>query len=190
MKETLRRELLQARQETSDKAKRSAQISKNLIDSLKQEYKTVATYAAFRSEASPADAVRYFQENGVRVLFPSVCQNGLEFREARPEDLVRGSLGVKEPGAGHPLFAPADIDVVVVPGLAFTRAGDRLGYGGGYYDRFLAEYRARRNNGLVIGFGFAAQVVESLPRERWDQPVDAIVTETELHYAEPRSALR
>jgi 5-formyltetrahydrofolate cyclo-ligase len=63
-----------------------------------------------------------------------------------------------------------------VPLLAFTRRGDRLGYGGGFYDRSLAQLRARRAT-LAIGFAFAGQEVDELPLEPTDEPLDMIVTE-------------
>ena len=66
-------------------------------------------------------------------------------------------------------------DVVIVPGIAFTLAGDRLGQGGGWYDRFLAEIRA---DCVTIGVCFAEQIVESLPVESHDVTIDHVVTES------------
>ena len=66
---------------------------------------------------------------------------------------------------------------MIVPLLAFNRAGGRLGYGGGFYDRTLEKLRARRAT-LAIGFAFAGQEVDDLPLEPTDQPLDLIVTET------------
>jgi 5-formyltetrahydrofolate cyclo-ligase len=68
--------------------------------------------------------------------------------------------------------------IVVTPLLAFTRAGARLGYGGGYYDRTLAALRAE-GDVLAVGFAYAAQEVPRIPKSRGDEPLDYIVTERE-----------
>ena len=78
-----------------------------------------------------------------------------------------------EPDAGWP-------DLIVVPGLAFTRTGDRLGQGGGWYDRFLS---ARSRHAVAIGVGFDLQVVDELPVEEHDVRVDAVVTESSVWWA-------
>ena len=72
---------------------------------------------------------------------------------------------------------PAEVDVVIVPGIAFTPDGDRLGQGGGWYDRFLAEVRA---DCTVIGVGFSPQLVDALPTEAHDRRVHLVVTEQGL----------
>ena len=69
--------------------------------------------------------------------------------------------------------------ILIVPLVAFDRAGGRLGYGGGFYDRTLERLRARRPT-LAIGFAWAAQEAEALPLEATDQPLDLVVTETEV----------
>jgi 5-formyltetrahydrofolate cyclo-ligase len=88
-------------------------------------------------------------------------------------------FGVLEPRAGDRLLLASlasSSAVVLVPGLAFDERGDRLGRGGGHYDRFLRE--ARRHGGLVaIAMAFELQVVAEVPREGHDEPVDLIVTE-------------
>ncbi|MEL7206400.1 MAG: 5-formyltetrahydrofolate cyclo-ligase, partial [Pseudomonadota bacterium] len=72
-----------------------------------------------------------------------------------------------------------DPEILIVPLVAFDRAGGRLGYGGGFYDRTLERLRARRAT-LAIGFAYQAQEAESLPLEPTDQPLDMIVTEREV----------
>ena len=69
---------------------------------------------------------------------------------------------------------PEKIDVVVSPGLAFDRRGHRLGYGGGYYDRYLARLHAHASR---VGIGFAVQLLDEVPAEETDQPVDVVVTD-------------
>ena len=81
-----------------------------------------------------------------------------------------------DPAAAMP-EAPTSIDVVIVPGVAFTRRGDRLGQGGGWYDRFLAGVRP---DCVTIGVAFAPQLVESIPTELHDVALHAVVTDDEV----------
>lgn len=84
---------------------------------------------------------------------------------------------IQEPVARHPL--PSDcIDVILVPGLAFDKAGGRLGRGGGFYDRFLEQIRPP----IVIGVCFDEQIVDCIPREAHDQEMNAIVTPTRTYF--------
>jgi 5-formyltetrahydrofolate cyclo-ligase len=88
------------------------------------------------------------------------------------------------PGVHDIPVPPDNADVVVpqvlvVPLLAFDRQGYRLGYGGGFYDRTLEALRGLGGAVTAIGFAFAGQEVESVPRESFDQPLDIIVTEAE-----------
>ena len=83
------------------------------------------------------------------------------------------AFGIQEPPGDAPAFAPA---AVLVPVLAFDAEGFRLGYGGGYYDRTLAELR-NRGDVLAIGIAYAGQETEPLPREPHDQKLDMVVTE-------------
>ncbi len=89
--------------------------------------------------------------------------------------LKEGPFGAQVPLADD-YFEP---EIVIVPLVAFDRTGGRLGYGGGFYDRTLEQLRARRAT-LAIGFAFAAQEAENLPLEPTDQPLNMVVTETEV----------
>lgn len=98
----------------------------------------------------------------------------LSFRRWSPGDtLVSGTFGTREPG---PEAATLQPNILIVPLLAFDRAGWRLGYGGGYYDRTLAALRAI-GPVLAVGVGFAAQEVASVPHGDTDEPLDWMVTE-------------
>lgn len=106
------------------------------------------------------------------------------------EELTAGPYGIREPdmhvqlAAGHLNALPdalsvQELDVVIVPGVAFDRKGGRLGYGGGYYDRFLPQLRP---NALKIGIAYQLQMVEQLPMETHDIPLDLIVTEKSVYH--------
>jgi 5-formyltetrahydrofolate cyclo-ligase len=91
-----------------------------------------------------------------------------------PDDLAAGPRGVREPRRRRPVEA-ADLDVVVVPGVAFDGAGARLGRGAGFYDRFLHALPARV---WRVGVAFDLQILERVPTEGHDARLDLVVTET------------
>ena len=90
-------------------------------------------------------------------------------------DLISGKYGVLEPKAGSQVIPFSEIDCVLVPGLAFDSTGGRLGRGGGWFDRMLAEIR-----GLRIGVAFSVQLVGNVPVESHDIRMDCLVTAEEL----------
>lgn len=134
---------------------------------------SLALYAALPDEADPAVAIPRLLARGVQPLFPRVVGSELEFV---PVDgvtaLVPGFRGVREPSGDS--IGPDQLDVVVVPGVAFDADGGRLGQGGGHYDRLLARLPART---VRVGFCLAVQLVPSVPRGPHDQAVDVVVSE-------------
>jgi 5-formyltetrahydrofolate cyclo-ligase len=147
--------------------------------------KRVALYAAIRAEADPVDLEALALARGAEVTYPRVVADGLELRLARRGELrPAGPYAIPEPSEDQPTAAITSIDLFVVPGVAFSRTGDRLGYGKGYYDRLLRFVRAnsegRQRQALAIGFAFACQVSATLPRSVNDEPVDGIATEEGL----------
>ncbi|HUS65812.1 MAG TPA: 5-formyltetrahydrofolate cyclo-ligase, partial [Kofleriaceae bacterium] len=115
-------------------------------------------------------------ERGVAIAFPRVLpdEHALAFHLVAGEhELTAGAFGIREPSPQAPLVAAGEIDVYLVPGLAFDHAGTRLGWGRGYYDRtFAADPHAVR-----IGYCYQCQVAPSVPRGEDDLPVHHIVTE-------------
>jgi 5-formyltetrahydrofolate cyclo-ligase len=107
---------------------------------------------------------------GQRRMVPVVC------RSLKDEDLTPGRFGVREPLEVDP-WPLEEIQLVVAPALAFDRRGQRLGRGGGYYDRFLASSRLRA---VVCGLGFTEQVVDAVPVGSEDHPLDILVTDEEV----------
>ncbi len=136
----------------------------------------VAGYAAIRDELDPAPLLAALHGQGRTLALPAGAGRGvpLQFRAWTPgEPLVPGGFGVPEPLPAAPCVVPR---VVVVPLLAFDRAGRRLGYGAGCYDRTLAALR-RAGPVLAVGVGFAAQEVAEVPVDAYDQRLDGVVTE-------------
>ena len=120
-----------------------------------------------------ADGLR---QRGVTVALPVVAGPRVlaHRRFVGVDALVAGRWGLREPAPDAPEVEPEGIDVVLVPGLAFGRDGSRLGYGGGFYDAFLAATPALR-----VGVAFAEALVPSVPVASHDARVDAVLTEVE-----------
>lgn len=111
-----------------------------------------------------------------RVFYPKVVADAVRFYEVKTiSNLTVGSFNVLEPGCDHLAEAGVDdLDLIVVPGVAFDLTGRRLGYGRGYYDRLLVD----RSRGCVtVGLCFESQLEPILPTEEHDRPVDYLATE-------------
>ncbi len=138
----------------------------------------VAGYAPIRSEIDPGPLMRKLAARGARLALPVIAGRGrpLTFRIFSPDDkLVAGPLGILEPSPEAVEIAP---DIVLVPLVAFDRAGHRIGYGAGHYDRSLAQLRAIRTIGAV-GVAFAVQEIADIPAGPHDAALDYVLTETQ-----------
>lgn len=139
----------------------------------------VFTYLSFGSEVDTRFVITRCWEMGKRVCLPR-CAAGytLTWHAVDGLDhLVRSRFGMEEPAAGAPQAQPAGsvYSVALVPGLAFDRRGFRLGYGGGYYDRFLPAF-----SGVSIGLCRSDLLSDELPSlSEYDYPVDLVVTDNE-----------
>lgn len=133
---------------------------------------TVSGYWPVRDEIDPGPLMEAFATRA-RIALPRIGPDGMAFVVMGPDDaMVDGAFGLREP-SGRRVVVP---DLVLVPLLAFTRRGDRLGYGKGHYDRWLAAHP----DALTVGLAYAAQEMDGLPVEPHDQPLDAVLTEREL----------
>ncbi len=149
--------------------------------------RTVALYAPLGTEVDALTIAARVTSRGGAVLFPRSVpgERRLVFCSCSASELVRGPLGAGEPPAGAREVPLAEVDAFVMPGVAFSEDGLRLGRGGGYYDVTLklAPDAAR------IGVAFDLQVTPTLPRDPHDVPLDAVVTERRtLRFPRPRPA--
>ncbi len=134
-------------------------------------------YMAIRTEIDPLAAMAEASAYGP-VGVPVIVGPGLplSFSVWEPDcEMTDGPFGARIPAAGLAM----EPEILIVPLVAFSRSGGRLGYGGGCYDRTLERLRAKRPT-LAIGFAFAGQEMDDLPLEDTDQPLDLIVTEREI----------
>jgi len=136
----------------------------------------VLAYAATPDEIDPAPIVEALRRHGVVVALPRIAgPHELTIHRVDPGvALVRGPYGLIEPPADAPAVSPDDVDVAIVPGVAFDAACRRVGHGVGYYDRLLA----RMGHAVTIGLAFDGQVLAEVPSEEHDVCVDVLVTPT------------
>jgi 5-formyltetrahydrofolate cyclo-ligase len=139
----------------------------------------VSGFMSLKSEINPLPLLRRLAGQGARLALPVVAGRGrpLIMREWNwGEPLSPGIWGIREPA---PEAAEVEPDVLLVPLLAFDRAGYRLGYGGGYYDRTIAQLRARKPV-IAVGLAFAALEVSAVPATPRDARLDLVLTEREV----------
>jgi 5-formyltetrahydrofolate cyclo-ligase len=145
----------------------------------------VMAFWSFGSELPTGPLLEDLHRRGKTVVLPRLVDGELEARSYRPGDRVsETAFGAFEPAGGRVLDA-TEIDVVAVPAVAFDRQGRRVGYGGGYYDRFLRGTGAGATN---VGIGYALQLLpqgQELPAGHFDRRVDAIVTDRETVRCRP-----
>lgn len=137
----------------------------------------LAGFSPIKSEISPLPLLRRLAGAGARLALPVIAGRGqpLTMRAwSFGAPLVEGVWGIREPAADAPEVSP---DILIVPLLAFDRAGRRLGYGGGYYDRTIARLRAMKPV-LALGIAFAAQQIDAVPVTPDDERLDLVLTET------------
>jgi 5-formyltetrahydrofolate cyclo-ligase len=179
LKAELRRAARQRRADAAAAAPNAAQaIMRLLLDSpIIPDRAVIAGYVPVRDEIDPMPLLEALAQTHICAL-PSVdAGRALTFRQWRPRmALVPERYGISAPPLDAPSILP---DIVLVPLLAFDRLGHRLGYGGGHYDATLAELRTARPV-KAVGLAYAAQQIDRIPAETWDQALDYIVTELEL----------
>ena len=134
----------------------------------------LALYSAIHNEVLTDTVARQSLEAGKTLVYPRINNDELEFVEVLDlTELVHGAFGVLEP-QGSRLVPLKDLDLVVVPGVAFDRTGHRLGYGRGFYDRALLACRA---DCTKIGFAYDSQLLATLPSAKHDQQLSMLMTE-------------
>ena len=133
---------------------------------------TLFSYVPFRQEVDTWPLMRIALAEGKTVAVPKVEGREMTFyRITGEDDLVPGSFGILEPKENCPAVSPASDDVMLLPGAAFDREGHRIGYGGGFYDRYLEKHPEP----VKIGICFDFQLVDAIPAETFDQAADAVI---------------
>ncbi|GAA4724780.1 5-formyltetrahydrofolate cyclo-ligase [Brevibacillus fulvus] len=141
--------------------------------------RTIMLFYPFRQEIDTLPFIERAMQRGQTVWLPvtdPTAKKMVPYVYQGASALRRGAYGIYEP---DPVLCPAanlvELEAVVLPGVAFDQAGARLGYGGGYYDRFIAGLQRKP---LLIGYGYSLQVVKRVPREVHDVALDYVVTDS------------
>ena len=138
-----------------------------------RESKTVLTYMPIKSEVDLTSLLEHHPQK--RWVLPRILpeeDHRIVFHRYEARYLVRHPFGMEEPAPHLPVILPEEIELALVPGLAFDRYGWRLGYGGGYYDRFLRGFQGSR-----VGIAFDVLLLEEVPHSALDVPMHWVITD-------------
>ncbi|WP_134685648.1 5-formyltetrahydrofolate cyclo-ligase [Brevibacillus migulae] len=184
-KQNLRREVLALRASLTpeQRAYRSVQAAERLLAlSALSACQTIMVFHPFQDEIDTRIFLEEARKRGKELWLP---RTEVAARKLTPyvydgdEHLIPGVYGIREPDPERSRLADISrLDAIVVPGVAFDRTGGRLGYGGGFYDRFLAQLPRKP---LLIGYAFSIQVVEQVPLEEHDYSLDYLVTDETVY---------
>ena len=173
MKAELRKKILQEMKTLSQEQKQAMDrvlTERFLKHPFYQEAKTIATYLSFPHEFQTQELIKRMLKDGKKVLIPKTYPKGrMDFVVYHPQQLVKTSFGLLEPQGDLEVVEPSQIDLIHVPGLAFTTEGYRIGYGGGYYDRYLEHF-----DGHTMSTIYPCQVQE-FNSENHDIPVQEVL---------------
>ncbi len=193
LKKELRHEVLYKRDQlTADDitAKSKAITAKFLELEEFQKAGVIMFFIAYRNEVDTRPLIEKSLSLGKTVVVPRTLKDTKELIPSRlidwEKDLAPGAYGIKEPlpERTRPV-EPKEIDLLLIPGVAFDLSGNRLGYGGGYYDRFVGNLRPGTPSFAVA---FELQVVDEVPVKEWDHRIDALITEKRVVYFNSRGA--
>jgi len=181
-KHTLRQRMIEKRQKTSSNeiATKSEQIKRRLfeLDAFKKS-KTVMFYVGKEDEVQTKDMVLESMKIGKIVSVPYIRHENREMHASLlknfDRDLTKGEYGILSPKKeSYRPINTSSLDLIVVPGVCFDINGNRIGRGGGYYDRFLKSVSKKT---ILIGLAFDSQVIKDTPHDEKDVPVDIVITE-------------
>lgn len=175
-KATLRKQITDWRKSLDSETimENSLTISQRLIAlPVYQKASTLMVYSAFGAEVDLRLCIEHARASGKTLLFPKVYREEKRLQPymiSSDEELTPGTWGILEPNEiarrwqGEP-----PLDLVIMPGLAFDRKGNRLGYGGGYYDRWLETLQGQTSLPALVAVAFEGQVVEAVPHGVYDK---------------------
>lgn len=173
MKAELRKQVLQEMKAISQEQKQF--IDQTLTERLLQhpfyqEAEVIATYLSFPHEFQTQELIEQALRDGKKVLIPKTYPKGrMDFVVYDPQQLVKTSFGLLEPQGNLEVVDASQIDLIHVPGLSFTTKGYRIGYGGGYYDRYLEQF-----SGHTLSSIYPCQIQDFIP-ENHDIPVQEVL---------------
>lgn len=173
-KKELRKKYTKVRAEVENKEGKDRLIRKNLRElEIYKKAKSVFVFISYKSEVDTRGIIEDIVDDGKKLLVPLVKGKEMIAVEVKGiDDLEPNKMGILEPKSGQEV---TDVDLTITPGLAFDKKGYRLGYGGGYYDKFFAKVDTIR-----MGIGYSDQYVESIVHEDYDKSLGYLLTEEGL----------
>ena len=182
-KSLLRKEVLHKRNSMShfEISMKSKLIQQKLIESpVFNQSKSIGLYLAIGSEVQTREIINYALDLGKTVLLPRIMSNDLRFYVVDQKDFEENSFDVNRFGIKEPkIDKPADfIDLLIIPGIVFDTYGFRIGYGYGYYDKYLTINKYSKSIGLAYDFQFIKKPIPILPHDR---KIDVLITESGFH---------
>jgi 5-formyltetrahydrofolate cyclo-ligase len=178
MKENLRKEIKEKRNKISkEENRRKSKKIKEILFNFKEfkEAKTILFYISYNGEVFTHDMIREsFLRKNVIVPISNTKDQSLILSQLKSwDELTIGAYRILEPKKVKiRKINPDEIDLIIVPGIAFDKSGNRLGHGKGYYDKLL-----QNTNATAIGLAFEFQIVDKVPTEGHDKPIDILITE-------------
>ena len=160
-------------------------IDDDELQSKLKKAKRIALYRAFDGEVPVDSLAESFMAKGINCCFPKVSGDEMVFidcKSLKDDEFDISELGIKEPKADKPSVDPKDIDVVVLPALAYNEEGTRLGAGGGYYDRYFGKLGSSRP--YLLGICYEFQICSDVPSNDNDISADFIAVIPEEEYME------
>ncbi len=179
LKKALRQEIKEIREKLNEEERKK--LSLKVIENLKklsefQRAKSVMLYYPTKGEVDLTPLFEEIIRSGKKLLLPKVVGETIFPIEVEDLTCIReGCFNIPEPIGGK-IYKPEKIEFVAVPGVAFDKRGCRLGFGKGFYDRFLPRVK-----GFKVGVAYDFQVREEIPCEEHDVPLDAVVTPTKVY---------
>lgn len=177
-KSLLRKKYVELRRQIIDKEQKSKEICRKLIRSNEyQNARVIALYYSLKNEVSTLELIKYSLNDQKKVLLPKIMGEVMVFYEIKSlENLRKGPLGIMEPQDGT-IFDKNNIDLIVVPGVCFDHNLNRIGFGKGYYDKYLDGYLGEK-----IGICFDDQVTDdTILSEDTDIKLKYIITEKNIY---------
>ena len=140
--------------------------------------KKILIYIAHRYEIQTSGILRIFLKKK-QIIVPKTHLrfHSLSLHKIKsPDDLFIGRYGLLEPNPGTQMIEPEEVDLAVIPGMVFDLKGHRIGYGKGYYDKLNKHLKCKK-----ISLAYNFQIIDNIPAEKHDQPIDILITEKKIH---------
>lgn len=186
IRESIRSDTLKLRERLSlpERTERSKKITSHIVEWIQNKetsdeisFHTIMVYLSMNSEVVTEELIDYLFKHGKQVIAPEVDKESTQLIpkliQNLETDLEKHNYGMLQPKKACPIIPHDQIALIIVPGIAFDLKGYRLGYGKGFYDRFLPTC----HNAITIGIAFQVQIVEDTFPQPWDVPVQHIFTE-------------